>query len=68
MTKQIVAHEPVQGEPADPGDRTQVLIFDAMPEAQSLKKKPTTTKLVHLKEQFCSRIKKTRQAMVAIQK
>ena len=57
MMKQIINHQPVQGDPARLDNRPQVLVVDAMPEVKALKKKPTTTKLVHLKEQFNTRAK-----------
>ena len=57
LMKQIIAHAPDQGDPSLPEDKTQVLIVDGMPEAQCLTKKPTTTKMVHLKRQFIVKIK-----------
>ena len=53
----IVQQKPKQVEVAAPGENTEVLIVDAMPEVKSLKKKPTCTRLSHIKEAFNHRIK-----------
>ena len=58
LMKQIINQSPLQGEPAQAGDKSQVLIIDAMPEVKCLKKRATTTKLVHLKFDFIHRIKR----------
>ena len=56
--KQIINQSPLQGEPAQAGDKSQVLIIDAMPEVKFLKKRATTAKLVHLKFDFIHCIKR----------
>ena len=56
LMKQIKNQSPQQDEPATPGNRTQVLVVDAMPEVHHLKKRATTTKLCHLKHDFVNKI------------
>ena len=57
LMTQIIVYAPVQRTMASPKDKTQVLIVDGMPEVKCLKKKPTTTKMQHLKHDFNVRIK-----------
>ena len=57
LMKQIINHQPIEVNTALPEDRAQVQVIDTTPEVKALKKKPTTAKLVHLKEQFNTRIK-----------
>ena len=56
LMARIIDHPLLQCDTATPADRKQVLIIDAMPEVKALKKKPTTTKLCDIKEQFITRI------------
>ena len=56
LVKHILDLKPIQGEPAQADDKTQVLVIDAMPEVHNLKKRATTTKLSHLKRDFNHRI------------
>ena len=56
LMKLIIEQTPLQVQTPLPGNRPQVLIIDAMPEVKSLKKKPTTTKLSHLRDNFIQRI------------
>ena len=57
LMKLIIDHEPVHQNVEPPGNKEQVIIVDAMPEVQAMKKRPTTTKLLHVKEQFVARVK-----------
>ena len=57
LKKQIINHQPIEVNTALPEDRAQVQVIDTTPEVKTLKKKPTAAKLVHLKEQFNTRIK-----------
>ena len=56
LMKLIIEQTPLQVQTPLPGNRPQVLIIDAMPEAKPLKKKATTTKLSHLRDIFIQRI------------
>ena len=38
LMKHILSQRPLQGEPAQDNDKTQVLVVDAMPEVHNLKK------------------------------
>ena len=38
LMKHILSQRPLQGEPAQGNDKTQVLVVDAMPEVHNLKK------------------------------
>ena len=60
LMKHIKTQTPRQVEPATAGNRTQVLVVDAMVDVHCLKKRATTTKLRHLKQDFVNRI--TRKA------
>ena len=58
LMKLIIAQKPLQVQVAAPGDKTQVLIIDTMPEIKCLKKKATTTRLFHVKDMFFQRIER----------
>ena len=56
LMKAILAQTPVQSEIPTADERTEVMVVDGMVEAQALTKKPSTTKMLHLKQQFNTRI------------